>query len=80
MSSFLSVLQLERVIFVVWSNEDKAVYEYVTFHNRYIVFASLIYHYRRLIPEYFPLAENPDPAEATTGTAEPEEEASPLRE
>lgn len=32
-----SVLQLERVIFVVWSNEDKHVYEYVTLYSRCIV-------------------------------------------
>jgi len=47
--------KLERVIFVVWSDKDKDVYE-------------------KLIPEYFPPAENPESAEATA-TADPEEEA-----
>ncbi|KJA22937.1 hypothetical protein HYPSUDRAFT_201753 [Hypholoma sublateritium FD-334 SS-4] len=52
--------KFERVIFVVWSNEDKHVYE-------------------KLIPEYFPPAENPEPVEATTETVDSGEEASPLK-
>lgn len=46
----------------------------------YRVFIRLINHYRKLIPEYFPPAENPEPVEATTGAVDSGEEASPLKD
>jgi hypothetical protein len=57
--------QVERVVFVVFSDKDKSVYECA--YRRFLVLKADHDSIRELIPEYFPDAvEEGSPAEAET--------------
>ena len=55
------LFELDRVIFVVWSNKDRDIYRFA--HDTWLP-ARLAYRlYRDLIPQYFPQDEEPATSE-----------------